>query len=275
MKWFRLYDDVLDDAKVQQLDPKLFKNWINILCIASKNEPRGMLPSLEDLSFRLRLSMKNLTAVIAELEQTGLLDSIGESGLSPHNWTERQRSSDNVANRVRKHREKQLGNVTETLLARGPAPSFSDTDTDTDTDAANAAESAPRKPSGPAQELVAEYCRIAGIEKPANYSKAVGQAQALVKAGVTVQDMPSLFEAASWGDGADLGKMVNQFDRWRAAMNAPPRASPNGQKFLNGQRLLSSADLRRMAQEGRDHDQRGNDQTVIDPEFRVAKPTDH
>ena len=41
-KWFRLYNDVINDPKVQRLDGETFKAWINILCLASKGG--GVLP---------------------------------------------------------------------------------------------------------------------------------------------------------------------------------------------------------------------------------------
>jgi hypothetical protein len=55
----------------------------------------------------------------------------------------------------------------------------------------------PKKPlpeNGDAQRIVAAYCRAAGIEQPAVYRKAVGQAQQLAKAGVSPEDIPALYE---------------------------------------------------------------------------------
>ena len=54
MKWFRFYADALDDPKVQRLPPPIFKTWVNLLCLASKNE--GNLPSAEECAFALRMS---------------------------------------------------------------------------------------------------------------------------------------------------------------------------------------------------------------------------
>jgi len=69
----------------------------------------------------------------------------------------------------------------------------------------------PKKPlpmNGTAQQIVAAFCLCAGIQEPAVYAKAVGQAQQLAKAGVTAADIPDLFAAANWSDsGVDLGKM--------------------------------------------------------------------
>ena len=75
-------------------------------------------------------------------------------------------------------------------------------------------EKKPLPRNGPAQILVAAYCETAGLEQPANYAKAVGIAQKLVNLGVTPEDIPSLYAAANWGDGADLPKMFNVYERW-------------------------------------------------------------
>jgi hypothetical protein len=38
-RWFRVYDDLVDDPKVQQLDPSLFKALINFWCLAAYHLP--------------------------------------------------------------------------------------------------------------------------------------------------------------------------------------------------------------------------------------------
>lgn len=81
----------------------------------------------------------------------------------------------------------------------------------------------PLPTNGAAQRIVAAFCVCAGIDEPASYAKAAGQAQLLAKAGVTPEDVPSLFSAANWGDGGvDLGKMLGSVDRWRSAKTSPP-----------------------------------------------------
>ena len=57
-RWFRFYDEALDDPKVQRLAPHLFKTWINLLCLASKED--GTMPSNDDIAFRLRISVQGM-----------------------------------------------------------------------------------------------------------------------------------------------------------------------------------------------------------------------
>ncbi len=52
MRWFRFYSEVLDDPKVQGLSLGLFKMWINLLCIAARND--GYLPAGSHILARQR-----------------------------------------------------------------------------------------------------------------------------------------------------------------------------------------------------------------------------
>ena len=101
-RWFRFYDCALDDPKVQKLPAELFKIWVNLLCVASRND--GLLPPIDDLAFMLRKDASALSLHVSELQVIGLIDE-SEQGLTPHNWSTRQYQSDNSAERVRKHRE--------------------------------------------------------------------------------------------------------------------------------------------------------------------------
>jgi len=105
VKWFRFYHDAIDDPKVQRLPGDLFKCWVNLLCLASRNEERGLVTQgLEEIAFALRLSDEDTAAMLAELVRRGLIEDAVE-GLQMHNWDARQFKSDNVSERVAKHRE--------------------------------------------------------------------------------------------------------------------------------------------------------------------------
>lgn len=135
-RWFRFYDCALDDPKVQKLPAELFKTWVNLLCVASRND--GILPALEDLAFMLRKDEETLARVLHELQRLGLIDE-SEQGLTPHNWATRQYQSDNSAERVRKHREAKrhsnVSPVTECNVTRNNDVSYQNryrADTDTE-----------------------------------------------------------------------------------------------------------------------------------------------
>lgn len=129
-RWFRFYDAVLDDPKVQKLPPHLFKAWVNILCLSSVHG--GTLPTIDDMAFRMRVSAHDMQSQIDQLIDLGLVDIRPDTKLEPHNWAKRQFSSDHSADRVRNWRKskgKRACNGDVTLHVTAP-----DTDTDTDTD---------------------------------------------------------------------------------------------------------------------------------------------
>lgn len=115
-RWFRCYDDLVDDPKVQRLPAELFKALINLWCLASKNG--GALPPIEDIAFKLRMKVEKVDRIIASLHDDDLID-IDADGSRPHNWDARQFKSDVSNERVKRHR-KHKRNVTQTVTATPP-----------------------------------------------------------------------------------------------------------------------------------------------------------
>lgn len=110
MKWFRYYSESAQDGKVQRLPAALFRYWVNILALANEGKPRGRLPGMGDIAFWLHVSIPKAEKIITELIDRELIDQV-DSRLVPHNWDERQPSSDNVAARVKRYRDR-ASNVT-------------------------------------------------------------------------------------------------------------------------------------------------------------------
>jgi hypothetical protein len=102
-RWFRLYDELLDDPKVQRLSGDDFKAWINLLCLASRKE--GSLPPEMDIAFALRVDAKKGSAIVARLVSAGLFDDDG-GRFVPHGWNTRQYKSDVSTGRVKRFRER-------------------------------------------------------------------------------------------------------------------------------------------------------------------------
>lgn len=113
-RWFRAYDEALDDPKIQMLSDKLHRFWWACLCLASKHE--GYLPPVQEIAWRLRKSPEVVADMIAELYERRLLDREGET-FSPHNWAYRQFESDISTSRVREFRERKR-NAAETSSKR-------------------------------------------------------------------------------------------------------------------------------------------------------------
>lgn len=130
-RWFRLYDEVLDDPKVQRLPDRLFKTWVNLLCAASRND--GIVPCVADLAFLLRRDETKLAGDLDALMAVGLLDEI-EGAVTPHNWNGRQFQSDKSTERVKRYRNGQR-NVTPTVSeTASETPPDTETDTEPETE---------------------------------------------------------------------------------------------------------------------------------------------
>lgn len=123
-RWFRIYDDVINDPKVLRLPEAMRWHWVAVLCVASKND--GEMPSIDDVALHLRMNKHKAAAVLAGLHNAELLDKT-ETGFVPHNWNGRQYKSDVSTPRVKRFRERER-NVSET-------PPETEADTEADTEA--------------------------------------------------------------------------------------------------------------------------------------------
>lgn len=112
MKWFRLYNEIIDDPKIAKMTPKMFKVFIFLLCLASEVEQNGVIPfSRKDLSWRLRMPIREINTHINGLKELNIL--VDNPVLSLINWDKRQFASDSSKERVKRYRKKQC-NVTVT-----------------------------------------------------------------------------------------------------------------------------------------------------------------
>jgi len=117
-RWFRVYDEMLDDPKVQRLEAGLFRVLVNLWCLASRHD--GRLPPTADLGFSLRLDPAALETALAALAAAGFLDTDPADGsLRPHGWDRRQYVSDRSTERVRAHRRRRAAQGAD---AAPPAP---------------------------------------------------------------------------------------------------------------------------------------------------------
>jgi hypothetical protein len=110
-RWFRFYDGAIDDPKIIKLPDDLHRAWVNLLCIASKNN--GRIPPLDDVAIMLRTSVSCVEKIIAELVSRELLDETRGGRIEPHNWRKRQYKSDVSTDRVKRFR-KRFKTVSET-----------------------------------------------------------------------------------------------------------------------------------------------------------------
>ncbi len=145
--WFRFYDEVADDPKVQLLPDRLFKAWVNFMCIANKHShEEGILPKIEEIAYRLHVTRNRAESLLNELVEAGLFE--WKDGLAvSHNWRGRQFNNDGAAERMRRYRERHASDDSGLTVTRNVTPNsdatlqksvtvtairYTDTDTDRD-----------------------------------------------------------------------------------------------------------------------------------------------
>jgi hypothetical protein len=129
-RWFRYYDEAINDPKILKLSDEQFRFWVGILCVASKSD--GALPSHDDIAIHLRMKVEKVRRHFATLIAAELIDEI-EGGFEPHNWNARQYKSDTSNERVKRHRKRKC-NVTSTVTVT-PPETEAETEDDVDEDA--------------------------------------------------------------------------------------------------------------------------------------------
>ena len=133
MQWFRFYHSVANNRKVQRLPARLFRTWVNLLCLASENGERGTLPAPEDLAFGLRTSAEKANIDLERLIEAGLIDRDGDE-LRMHDWNLWQYESDSSTLRVREHRARKNETPMKRFRNDGVTPPDTEADTEADTE---------------------------------------------------------------------------------------------------------------------------------------------
>jgi len=167
MQWFRMYAEFASDPKVQSMDETLQRRFTMFLCLHCNGEYERL--SDEELACALRISLDELARTKTAFEAKGFIDESGKI----RNWNKRQYKSDDVAIRVRKHREKKREQACNVTV------SPSDTDTDTDKNKKSDRAAAQPEPSEFA-EIRRDYPKRAGSQR---WHEALGAYRARVREG--------------------------------------------------------------------------------------------
>jgi hypothetical protein len=151
-RWFRFYEDVINDPKILKLPEVIRWRWAALLCAASKFG--GIVPPADDLALMLRLSTQHTVELITTLERAGLIDRV-DGGYVPHNWDGRQYKTDvtdpTAASRMKRYRANKRNDCNNEPIVAGGVPPVTagdhrndrnaavtvkrpETDTETDTD---------------------------------------------------------------------------------------------------------------------------------------------
>ncbi len=110
-KWFRVYADDLNDAKLQTLPLDVRWAWFNLSCLAAEHQ--GRLPEIDQIAFSLRTTAHAIEHLIGILIGAGLIVQSWGDGRTPAlqmaGWARRQYVGDTSTSRVRKFRARKRG----------------------------------------------------------------------------------------------------------------------------------------------------------------------
>lgn len=221
-RWFRMYADVLDDPKVQRLPAELFKIWVNLLCLASRNE--GVIPCAEDVAFALRITPAKASEVISQFIERGLMDQMNDE-LKPHNWDKRQYKSDKdetAAKRQANKRERdKMRDVTRDTSVMSPPPE-TDTETDTETDKKDISCQGAKAPQQPAPTSQIFFNGINDAEIPRRTLVALADDFSLA------EDWGQYAEKLGWVNGSIAAEAVKWHAYWTVGKGAGKRRAVKG-----------------------------------------------
>jgi hypothetical protein len=119
-RWWRAQNSCVDNAKLIKLSDRAHRNWFNLNCVA--NEHGGVLPDLETVAIKLRVSESRAAAAITELIAKRLFDKREDGSIVPHDWSQWQYKTDEVdptnAERQKRLRAKRRDELNELRALR-------------------------------------------------------------------------------------------------------------------------------------------------------------
>lgn len=152
MKWFRMYSEARNDAKLRSLTDAQHRVWFNLMCYAGEQlEERGSCPMHDEELLAIEVANGDVDLLAETLERLVKLRiiSINDNIITFTNWQKRQYDKDSdrpeaTRERKRKSREKaaetrEVSSETTpvTPMSRPVTPchaTYTDTDTETYTD---------------------------------------------------------------------------------------------------------------------------------------------
>ncbi|MEJ8547156.1 DnaD domain protein [Brevibacillus borstelensis] len=159
MKWYRMYSEARNDAKLRALNDSQHRVWFNLLCIAGEQSDRGTITGYDDELLAVEVSngdVELLTETLNKLQKLRMIRR-DEDRISFINWEKRQYDNPSdrpkaVNERVKKHRAKTKRNDCDQPNTKSETTCnvdvtscndkvtegntlYTDTDSDTDTEA--------------------------------------------------------------------------------------------------------------------------------------------
>jgi hypothetical protein len=106
MKWFRFYDEFMDDPKIAMMNDSDQLLWVKALCLANSSSKRGtILLSDTEICWKLRINLEQWQSAIDKFRAKGMIEH-QDGGYLISKWGKRQFLSDDVTARTSAHKEK-------------------------------------------------------------------------------------------------------------------------------------------------------------------------
>ena len=163
--WMKFYYDMLDDPKMGRLSDHLWRRVSEFFLIAGESGNGGYLPSVEDMSWRLRSTPEEITECLEAVSRVGIV-ALTPDGWFVINFAKRQDAASN-AERQRLYREKlrkSNEDSNETVTMRNTDIDIDiDIDKDVDKDVDSHDNDIPTTPYKPLEEA---YVKATGTYAP-------------------------------------------------------------------------------------------------------------
>lgn len=103
--WIKLYHEILHDPKMGRLPDRLWRRAIELFLIAGETGNDGVLPSVEDMAWTLRVSPQELLADLEELAKIGIVTLADDMLPLVTHFADRQAAVSD-AERMKQYRER-------------------------------------------------------------------------------------------------------------------------------------------------------------------------
>ncbi len=134
MRWFRFYDEFVDDPKIAMMSESEQLLWVKALCLANNSKVRGViLLSDSEICWKLRISVEQWSSAMDKFRAKGMIEHC-EGGYAIANWQKRQFASDDVTARTSAHKKKKKTERERSFSVPG---NVLRTDTDTESESEN------------------------------------------------------------------------------------------------------------------------------------------
>ena len=73
--WIKLYHEVLDDPKMGRLSDHIWRRAVELFLLAGTQDDGGNLPAVEDIAWRLRTTVEDVTQTLNALVEVGIVEN--------------------------------------------------------------------------------------------------------------------------------------------------------------------------------------------------------